>query len=109
MKVYYLNRERFSKGDTKIAFEFAKKLILKNPNLKILTFLVYQQRQYEAFLSEMGFTKQHYKNHGFVAQNGVRIQIHTIKTYNPDYQFVGSPSTRSINSCGGSSKRVRKI
>ena len=34
MKVYYLNRERFSKGDTKIAFEFAKKLILKNPNLK---------------------------------------------------------------------------
>lgn len=54
MKVYYLNRERFSKGDTKIAFEFAKKLILENPNLKILTFLVYQQRQYEAFLSEMG-------------------------------------------------------
>ena len=49
MKVYYLNRERFSKGDTKIAFEFAKKLILENPNLKILTFLVYQQRQYEAF------------------------------------------------------------
>ena len=49
MKVYYLNRERFSKGDTKIAFEFAKKLILKNPNLKILTFLVYQQRQYEAY------------------------------------------------------------
>lgn len=55
MKVYYLNRERFSKGDTKIAFEFAKKLILEHPNLKILTFLVYQQRQYEAFLSEMGF------------------------------------------------------
>ena len=26
MKVYYLNRERFSKGDTKIAFEFAKKV-----------------------------------------------------------------------------------
>ena len=49
MKVYYLNRERFSKGDTKIAFEFAKKLILENPNLKILTFLVYQQRQYEAW------------------------------------------------------------
>ena len=45
MKVYYLNRERFSKGDTKIAFEFAKKLILENPNLKILTFLVYLQHQ----------------------------------------------------------------
>lgn len=68
MKVYYLNRERFTKGNTKIAFEFAKKLIQENPNLKILTFLVYQQRQYEAFLSELGFTKQHYKNHGLVAQ-----------------------------------------
>lgn len=108
MKVYYLNRERFSKGDIKIAFEFAKKLILENPNLKILTFLVYQQRQYEAFLSEMGFTKQHYKNHGFVAQNGVRIQIHTIKTYNPDYQFVGSPQHEVLIAVGVPPKELEK-
>ena len=99
MQVHYINHEQFQKGDTRLAANYAKNLIKANPVLNIVTFLVYTQAQYIPFLEEMGFTPRDYKNHGYVRKNG-RLQIHTVKTYNPDYLFAGHQASEILIAVG---------
>lgn len=98
-QLYYLNHERFEKGDTTKAFQYAVKLIKENKDIDTVTFLVYQQNQYEPFLGEMGFTAQQIKTHGFNI-NGLKVQIHTIKTYKPNYRFAGEPKQELLIAVG---------
>lgn len=98
-QLYYLNREHFEKGDTTKAFRFAAKLIKDNKDVDTVTFLVYQQRQYVPFLGEMNFTPQQIKSHGFNT-NGIKFQIHTVKTYDPSYVFVGDPNRELLIAVG---------
>lgn len=88
MQVHYLNHEHYQKGDTKLATRYAAKLMKEDDALKVITFLVLSQHQYEPFLGEMGFTAKEFKNHGCPYKEG-KIQIHTVKTYDPDYLFAG--------------------
>lgn len=99
MQVHYINHEQFQKGDTKLAANYARILMKENPVLKIVTFLVYTQHHYEPFLGEMGFTPRDYKNHGYV-RNNVRLQIHTVKTYNPGYLFAGHQASEILITVG---------
>lgn len=98
-QLYYLNHERFEKGDTKKAFEYAAKLIKQNKDVDTITFLVYEQKHYDAFLGEMGFSRQQTLNHGFNA-NGIKVQIHTVKTYSPNYIFAGEPKRELLIAVG---------
>ena len=99
MQVHYLNHEHFQPGDTKLATQYASKLMREDAALKIVTFLVYTQQQYEPFLSEMGFKANEYKNHGYALKDG-KIQIHTVKTYNPDYLFAGHKPSEILIAVG---------
>lgn len=67
--------------------------------LKIVTFLVLSQHQYEPFLGEMGFTPKDFKNHVCPYKDG-KIQIHTVKTYNPDYLFAGRKPSEILIAVG---------
>ena len=99
MQVHYLNHKRFQEGDTKLATEYAAKLIKEDPALKIVTYLVFTQTQYEPFLGEMGFSAKDYKNHGYSFSDG-KLQIHTIKTYDPSYLFVGQKPSEILIAVG---------
>lgn len=99
MRVHYLNHEQFNVGDTKLATKYAAKLMKEHPELKIVTFLVYTKSQYGPFLGEMNFSAQDFQNHGYGLNDG-RLQIHTVKTYQPDYLFAGfEPSEILIAVC----------
>lgn len=98
-QLYYLNHERFEKGDTTKAFKFAVKLINENKDVDTITFLVYQQNQYATFLGEMRFTPQQIKAHAFNV-DGLKVQIHTVKTYNPNYIFAGEPKRELLIAVG---------
>lgn len=87
MQVHYLNHERFQEGDTRLATRYASRLMEEDGSLKIVTFLVYTQQQYDPFLSEMQFSANEIKNHGCAYKDG-KIQIHTVKTYKPSYLFA---------------------
>lgn len=82
-----------------MATRFASKLKRDDSSLNIITFLVYSQHQYLPFLGEMGFSTQDYKNHGYPLKDG-RLQIHTIKTYTPDYLFDGHQPSEILISVG---------
>lgn len=88
MQVHYLNHEHFNEGDTILATRYAAKLMKEDKALKTLTFLVLSQHQYDPFLGEMGFSAKEIKAHGCPCKDG-KIQIHTVKTYDPDYLFAG--------------------
>ena len=98
-QLYYLKRERFEKGDTHKAFEFAVKLIKQNKDVDTITFLVYEQKHYSSFLCEMGFTPQQYIDHGFNT-GGIKVQIHTVKSYSPNYIFAGEPKRELLIAVG---------
>ena len=107
-QLYYLNHNRFEKGDTSKAFKFAAKLIKENKDVDTVTFLVYQQNQYDNFLGEMGFTSQQFKTHGFNA-NGLKVQIHTVKTYKPNYIFAGEPKRELLIAVGVPPKELEQF
>lgn len=99
MKVFYLNRARFEKGDTTTALKYALGLAKQDKGIDTITLLVLQQQQYDFFLSEIGFQPVHFKNH--VANiAGYKIQIHTVKTYSPDYQFQEHPQSEILIAVG---------
>lgn len=99
MKVFYLNRERFTKGDTTIALKYALRLAKQNEGIDTITLLVLQQRQYDSFVGEIGLKPIHFKNH--MAKIGdYKLQIHTVKTYNPYYQFQGHPQSEILVAVG---------
>lgn len=108
MKVYYLNRERFEKGDTTTALRFALRLAKEDKGIDTITLLVLQQHQYEPFLGEIGFKPIHFKNH--VANvAGYKVQIHTVKTYSPDYQFQGHPQSEILIAIGVPPKDLERF
>lgn len=99
MQVHYLNHERFQEGDTRLATRYAAKLMKEDNALKVVTFLVLSQHQYDPFLGEMGFTVKELKAHGCAYRDG-RMQIHTVKTYNPDYLFSGRKPSEILIAVG---------
>lgn len=108
MKVYYLNRTQFQKGDTISALRFALNLANKDKDIKTITLLVLQHQQYEWFLGEVGFTSQHFKNH--VARvDGRGVQLHTVKTYHPDYVFAGHPQSELLIAVGVPPKHLEQF
>lgn len=107
-QLYYLNHERFEKGDTTKAFEFAIKLIRDKKDVDTLTFLVYQRNQYEAFLGELGFTSKEFKAHGFRI-DGLKGQIHTVRTYSPSYIFASEPKREFLIAVGVPPKELEKF
>lgn len=99
MDVHYLNHDRFQKDDTLQAAEYAAKLKHKDKALNIVTFLVLSRLQYEPFLGEMDFTAKDYKSH-LIPNKGGKIQIHTVKTYHPNYRFAGSKPSEILIAVG---------
>lgn len=108
MNVYYLNKDHFNKGDTTKAFEFALRIIEDDNDIDTITFLVYQQRQYEPFLGELGFKLCDYKKH-VVKTDGFTIQLHTVKTYNPKYQFANQPQSELLIAVGVPPRYLEKF
>lgn len=106
--VYYINHTSFKDGDAIKAVKFALNLLKEDSNLKTLTFLVYSTAQYDSILGELNFSKQQIKNHGFVLQN-CEVKIHTIKTYKPDYLFVGNQPSEVLVALGLTSKDLEKF
>lgn len=99
MQVHYLNHDYFQKGDTKLATRYAAQLMKEDNALKVVTFLVLCQQQYDPFLGEMGFTAKDIKAHGCPYKDG-RLQIHTVKTYNPDYLLAGREPSEILIAVG---------
>ena len=108
MKVFYLNHEKFQKGDTIKALQFALGLAKQDNGIKTITLLVYQQQQYEPFLSEVGFKPQHYKDH-MANIDGYKVQIHTVKTYHPDYRFADHPQSEILVAVGVPPKQLEQF
>lgn len=106
--VYYINHTSFNDGDIYKAMQFALNLCKEDSNLKVLTFLVYSTSQYDSFLGELAFTKAQILNHGFKAQN-LEVKIRTIKTYDPDYLFVGNNPSEILVAVGLASKDLEKF
>lgn len=108
MKVYYLNREQFKRGDTITSLKFALNLAEQDNDVKTITMLVLQHQQYEWFLGEVGFTPQHFKNHA-ARINGRNVQLHTVKTYHPEYQFMGHPQSELLIAVGVPPKHLEQF
>ncbi len=106
--VYYINHTSFKDGDTYKAMQFALNLCKEDSNLKVLTFLVYSTSQYDSLLGELGFTRAQIKNHGFKTQN-LEVKIHTLKTYDPDYLFVGNNPSEVLVTVGLTSEDLEKF
>jgi hypothetical protein len=107
MQFHYLNHNHFQLGDTKLATRYATKLMHQNGALTVVTFLVYSKQQYEPFLGELELAPDVYKNHGCAMKDG-RIQIHTCKTYNPDYLFAGNSPSEILIAVGVPPKALIK-
>lgn len=99
MQVHYLNHYHFKEGDTKLATRYAVQLMKEDKALKTLTYLVLSQHQYDPFLGEMGFSAKEIKAHGCPFKDG-KIQIHTVKTYDPDYLFAGREPSEILIAVG---------
>lgn len=106
--VYYINHTSFIEGDTYKAMQFALSLCKEDSNLNVLTFLVYSTAQYASFLGELNFTKAQIQNHGFKMQN-FEVRIHTVKTYKPDYLFVGNNPSEVLVAIGLTSEDLEKF
>lgn len=48
---YYINHVRFQSGDSQKAFDFAVSLCKKDKNINTINLLVYQENQYDPFIS----------------------------------------------------------
>ena len=108
MKVYYLNHEKFQSGDTITALQCAFDLAKNDKSIDTITLLVYQQNQYVPFLNELGFKPMHYKNHIALIE-GYQVQIHTVKTYHPSYQFACHPQSEILVAVGVPPKHLEKF
>ena len=86
MRMYYINHNVFQKGDVKKAWIFASQLLNQYSYIDTVTFLVYQSQQYESFIQEeLGISVKQCKEHICPNKLGKKIQIHTIRSYSPDY------------------------
>lgn len=108
MRVFYLKRERFTKGDTTTALKFAFNLAKKDSDIDTISLLVLQQQQYEPFLGEVGFKPIHFKNH-LTNVAGYNIQIHTVNTYHPSYQSQGHPQSEILVAIGVPPKDLERF
>lgn len=108
MEVYYLNKERFEKGDTIKGLQFALKLSKDDPNIDTITFLVLQTNQYGPFLGELGVSEKVLKSH--LSKCGkYKVQFHTVKTYDPCYVFAGQGAKEILVAVGVPSKYIEKF
>lgn len=107
--LYYLNKFRFTAGDTQEAFRFAKTLIEKDSNIDTLTFLVYQSQQYEPFLGELGIKQKDCVKHHIGTYKRIAIETHTVKTYNPSFAFQGRPECEILIAIGVPPKELNKF
>lgn len=86
MRMYYINHNVFRKGDVKKAWVFAAQLLEQHPYIDTITLLVYQSQQYESFIhSELGISVKQCKEHIYPNNLGKKIQIHTVRSYSPNY------------------------
>lgn len=108
MKVYFLNREQFHKGDTTTALRFVLDLVEKDKDIKTITLLVLQNQQYGWYLGEVGFTTKHFKNH-IASVNGRGVQLHTVKTYKPNYVYEGHPQSELLIAVGVPPKHLEQF
>lgn len=89
-QLYYLNRQQFTSGDVKLAWEFVNKLLIEDKNIDTVSLLVLSANQYEPFVTkELRIPLKECKQHVVPNSLGIRIQVHTVKTYKPGYTFEG--------------------
>lgn len=88
-QLYYLNRKRYNSGDVETAYRFALGLCKQDPNIDTITLLVPQARQYDIITKELGITTKFCTNHIVPNNLHKKLQVHTVKTYKPGYQFMG--------------------
>ena len=105
IKVYYLNREQFKQGDTKIALTYALKKAKEDKGIDTITLLVSTQHQYKPFLGELGIN---YKNH-IVNIHGHSVHIHTVKTYHPSHMYAGQPQSEILIAIGVPPKELERF
>lgn len=108
MDVYYLNKERYEKGDTIKGLKFALKLAKEDANIDTISFLVLQSNQYEPFLGELGLSEKVLKSHYGKCGN-YKVQFHTVKTYNPSYAIAGQGSKEILVAVGVPSNYIEKF
>lgn len=106
--VYYINHTSFKDGDTTKAVQFALDLFRSDANLKILTNLVYTTAQFDHFLGELKFTKAQIRDCGFETPN-CKVQIRTLKTYDPKCLFAGNEPSEVLVAVGLTSQDLEKF
>ena len=87
-KLYYLNRQRYKAGDVKTALRFALDLCKQDSNIDTITLLVPQANQYDVITSELGISTKYCTMHIVPNDLNKCVQVHTLKTYNPSFQFA---------------------
>ena len=97
---YYINHKRFQSGDSKKAFDFAVSLCKKDKNIDTINLLVYQENQYDPFISELGITRKQFKSHAIPTNSRVKVLIHTVKTFKPGHLFAGHDDCEVLVSIG---------
>lgn len=85
---YYINHERFQKGDSRKAFNFAVSLCKEDRNIDTINVLVYQAHQYDPFISELGITPQQFRKHEMPNPSRIKVYVHTVRTFKPGYLFA---------------------
>ena len=88
-KLYYLSHKQFHDGDLKAAFKFAMELCKKDSNIDTITLLVPQVSNYDIITRELKIATKECKSHIIPNSSKIRLQVHTVKTYHPTYQFAG--------------------
>lgn len=85
-KVFYINHSVYQKGDVLKAWNYAVKLLERYEYIDTITFLVNQSQQYEPFIQEeLGIEIKYCKEHIYPNNLGKKIQIHTVRTYSPNF------------------------
>ena len=88
-KLYYLNHQKFQEGDLKNAFSFALNLCAQDHNIDTITLLVPQANHYDIIGKELGIPPKDCTKHIIPNRLNMCLQVHTVRTYHPDYQLVG--------------------
>lgn len=105
MKVFYVDTQAYNEDALVKAWRKTVELVKQDKNIKTITFLVGQQRQYEMLLP-LGFSKNQISSQGFRTTDGYNIQFRTLKTYHPDNVFVSNAPSEILVSIYNPSKNL---
>ena len=89
-KLFFLNRQQYKAGDVKTTFRYALRLCKQDSNIDTITLLVPQANQYDILTSELGISAKYCAKHIIPNDLHKCVQVHTLKTYNPSFQFADS-------------------